>query len=84
MAKIQNMRDAYKQIYQNMPIKEFIALAGYPDSINGTLDEGIVVWESGAWKGIIRGGTIYRRIILFTKEGRIVQFTSENLNVSNW
>ena len=83
MADINKMRQAYNSIYPNMSIAEFIAIAGYPDSCVGTLDEGILTWHNSVWKGIFRGGTIYRKIIIFTKSGGIFQFSSENLNVSS-
>lgn len=41
-----------------MPMKEFIVLSGYPDSVNGTLEKGTIVWESSAWEGIFSGGTV--------------------------
>ena len=78
------MRQAYGAIYPNMPIMELINIAGYPDSCIGTINEGILTWSDSVWKGIFRGGTIYRKIIIFTKEGKVVQYSSENLNVSSW
>ena len=84
MANIRKMRKAYQAVYPNMPVAEFINIVGFPDSCLGTLEEGILTWSNHIWKGIFRGGTIYRRVIIFTRNGGIVQFSSENLNVSNW
>ena len=84
MANIKKMRQAYNAIYPNMPIAEFVNIAGFPDSCTGTLEEGILTWSDSVWKGIFRGGTVYRKVIVFTKNGGIVQFSSENLNVSTW
>lgn len=84
MSKIEKMRQAYNKIYPNMPITEFVIIAGYPDSCIGTLNNGILTWSDSVWKGIFRGGTIYRKIILCTKNEIIVEFSSENLNVSSW
>ena len=84
MANIKKMRQAYNAIYPNMPIAEFVNIAGFPDSCVGTLEEGILTWSDSVWKGILRGGTVYRKVIVFTKNGGIVQFSSENLNVSSW
>ena len=84
MANIKKMRKAYHAIYPNMPIVEFVDIAGFPDSCIGTLDEGILTWSDSVWKGILRGGTIYRKVIVFTKNGGVVQFSSENLDVSSW
>lgn len=84
MANIKKMRQAYQGIYPNMPIVEFINIAGYPDSCIGTFDEGILTWSDSVWKGIFRGGTIHRKVIIFTRKGGIIQFSSENLNASNW
>ena len=81
---IKKARQAFDTIYLNMPIAEFVKIAGYPDSCNGTLSEGVLTWSDSVWKGIFRGGTIYRKIIIFTRDGKIVQYTSENLNVSSW
>ena len=83
MADIKKMRQAYNSIYPNMPIGEFIAVAGYPDTCIGTFEEGILTWSNSVWKGIFRGGTVYRKVIIFTKNGGICQFSSENLNVSS-
>ncbi len=84
MSKINRMRMAYYNTYQNMPIVDFMSLAGAPDSISGTCENGIFTWQDSVWKGIVRGGTIYRRVTLYVKGGRIVQYLSENLDVSNW
>lgn len=84
LADIRKMRQAFDAIYPNMPIMEFVNIAGYPDSCVGSLDEGILTWMNSVWKGILRGGTIYRKVIVFTKKGEVVQFSSENLNVSSW
>lgn len=84
MSKIDKLRKAYNSIYPDMPVKDFVDIAGLPDSIGGTIDEGILTWQDSVWKGIFRGGTVYRKVILFTRGGKIVQFSSENLNVSNW
>ena len=84
MANIKKMRQAYNAIYPNMPIAEFINIAGFPDSSMGTLEDGIHTWSDSVWKGLFRGGTVFRKVIIFTKNGGIVQFSSENLNVSNW
>ena len=84
MANIKKMRQAYNSIYPNMFIAEFIQIAGFPDSCVGSLENGILTWQDSVWKGIFRGGTIYRKIIVFTKEKVIVQYSSENLNVSSW
>lgn|GEM_PF-2953021 len=84
MSNINTMRQAFNAIYPNMPIAEFIQIAGCPDSCVGTLENGILTWSNSVWKGIFRGGTIYRKVIIFTKNGEVVQFSSENLDVSNW
>lgn len=84
MANIDNMRRAYNSVHPDTNIKEFINIAGLPDSIVGSIDEGILTWQDSVWKGIFRGGLIYRKVVLFTKGGMIVQFSSENLNLSNW
>ena len=84
LLNIKKMRQAYSKIQPNMPITEFINISGYPDSCIGTLNDGILTWSDSVWKGILRGGTIQRKVILFTKNGLIVQFTSENLNESSW
>ena len=84
MANIKKMRQAYNAVYPNMPVAEFVDIAGFPDSCVGTLDDGILTWSDSVWKGIFRGGTVYRKVIIFTRNGGIVQFSSENLNVSAW
>ena len=84
MVNIKKLRQAYSAIYPDMPIAEFIDIAGLPDSCIGTLEEGLLTWSDSVWKGILRGGTVFRKVILLTKNGRIVQFSSENLNVSAW
>lgn len=84
MSKIKNMRSAFSCTCIGMPIKRIVDIAGVPDLIYGTFDEGMLVWQDSVWKGIFRGGTIYRKVIVFTKGGKIVQFSSENLNVSSW
>ena len=84
MADIKKIRQAYDIIRLDMHISEITRIAGLPDSCVGTLDDGILTWENSVWKGIFRGGTISRKVIIFTKGGKIVQFTSENLDVSNW
>ena len=81
---IKKVRQAYDAIYPNMPIEEFVNIAGYPDSCVGSLHEGVSTWSDSVWKGLFRGGTICRKAIIFTRDGKIVQFTSENLNVSSW
>ena len=78
------MRSAFQSIYPNMPISQFVNVAGFPDSCMGTLDDGVLTWTDSVWKGIFRGGTIQRKVIICTKDGKISQFSSENLNVSNW
>lgn len=84
MGKIANMKNAYNSISPDMPVEDFLKIAGVPDSIVGTYQEGVLTWQDGVWKGIFRGGMIYRKIIIFTRGGKIVQHSSENLNVSGW
>ena len=84
MADIKKMRQGYEAIYPNMTIGEFINITGMPDSCVGTIEDGILTWSNSVWKGIFRGGTIYRKVIVYTRAGIIVQFTSENLNVSSF
>ena len=84
MANLRKIRRAYNAIYPNMPIAEVINIVGFPDSCIGTLEEGILTWSNSVWKGFFRGGTIIRKVIIFTRNGVVVQFSSENLNVSNW
>ena len=84
MWRISKNGQAYNAVYPNMPIAEFINIVGYPDSCVGTLNDGILTWSDSVWKGIFRGGTIHRKVIIFTRKGGIIQFSSENLNASNW
>lgn len=84
MSSIRKLRKAYNSIYPNMSVTEFISIAGYPDSCIGNLNDGILTWSDSVWKGVLRGGTIFRKVTLFTKNGIIANFSSENLNVSRW
>ena len=84
MRKIKKMRQAFNQIHPNMSVLEFVQLIGYPDSCVGNINDGILTWSDSVWKGIFRGGTIFRKVIVFTRNGVIVQYNSENLNVSDW
>lgn len=84
MSNIKKIRRAYKAIYPNMPVIEFINIAGHPNSFIGTLNDGILTWSDSVWKGALRGGTIFRKVILVVKKGVIVNFASENLNETIW
>ena len=84
MGKIANMRNAYNSISPNISVDEIFKIAGMPDSVVGTYYDGILTWQDSVWKGIFRGGIVYRKLIVFTKGGKIVQYSSENLNVSSW
>ena len=83
LSNIKELRQAYSEIYTNMPISKFIDAVGHPDSSVGSLNNGVLSWSDNIYKGLFKGKKICRKVVLFTKDGYIVQFFSENLNVSN-
>ena len=84
MGNINNMRQAYKSIYPNMDIQEFIKIAGAPDQFQENGQNGYYVWDSPVWKGIFRGGEVHRKIVIYTKNRKIISWNSDSLDRSNW
>ena len=84
LSNIRKLRKAYRSIYPNMPVLEFIKIAGVPTSRVGTLKDGILTWSDSVWRGVLRGGTICRKVVLLIQNGVIVKFSSENLDLTVW
>ena len=68
-----------------MDIEEFISIVGTPDSVERISNiTSYFIWDSPVWKGIFRGGYVHRKIVVHVQNGKIVSWSSENLERSNW
>lgn len=85
MGDINLMRSSLQHISAGMDIEEFITLAGRPDEIERiSSNTSYFIWDSPVWKGIFRGGNVHRKIVVHVQNGKIVSWSSENLQRSNW
>ena len=85
MGNIDLMRKSLLQIYVGMDIEEFISFVGSPDSIEKiSSNTTYFIWDSPVWKGIFRGGNVHRKITIQVQNGKVVSWSSENLERSNW
>jgi len=74
----------WKEAYENYNIGDDFSkvkeLAGEPDSTLNLGDTILYTYESEEWKGMMRGGTIVRKMQFVVKDGKIFSKTSQNLD----
>lgn len=73
-------REAYQQCDIGDSFDKVLSLAGEPDEVLDLGDTVIYTYVSEEWKGIARGGTIYRKMTFVVKNGKIYFKTSQNLD----
>lgn len=85
MGNIDSMRSAMQYIYAGMDIEEFINVAGPADEIERLSETThYFIWDSPVWKGLLRGGYVHRKIVVHVQNSKVVSWSSENLQRSNW
>lgn len=84
MGNIDNMRAAYSIVKLGMDISDFILIAGVPDEKNDNGVDGYYIWNSSVWKGVFRGGYVNRKVVIYTKNRKIISWNLENLERSSW
>lgn len=67
-----------------LDISEIVRIAGAPDNANTNGASGCYVWDAPVWKGIFRGGYVHRMITIYFQDSKVVSWSSENLERSNW
>lgn len=84
MGNINAMRQAYSIVHPGMDVNEFIRIAGNPDGSSIGPDSAVYWWDAPVWKGIFRGGYVHRKVTIFSQNGKIVSWSSDSLDRSNW
>lgn len=84
MMKGANLKDSYKQLKIGMPKSQVIAMLGASNSVRARNGIEILTWWSREFKGILRGGTIERRVIIEFENGVVIGYDGENIDASIW
>lgn len=84
MLKGAKFQEAYSKLDLGVPKQTVINMLGEPDSKR--LVDGIekYTWVSREFKGLLRGGSVERKIIVEFKDGVICGYDGENIKASIW
>lgn len=84
MMKGANFKKAYSELRIGMPRRDVIKMLGEPNSqkIRNEIEE--LGWWSREFKGLLRGGSIERRITVEFEKGLVIGYDGENIDASIW
>lgn len=78
------LKQGYQQLRLGMTRDEVFSLFGTPDSQRIHNGVEILGWWSREFKGLLRGGSVERRVTVEFEYGRVVGFDGENVDASIW
>lgn len=84
MLKAGKFIEAYKQIEIGLDKSKIIELLGQPNGVRNISDIETMSWQNAEFKGLLRGGTITRKIVVDFKDDKVVGYDSENMGISKW
>ena len=84
MMKGAKLKDSYKQLRIGMSKAQAINMLGVPDSVRARNGIEILTWWSREFKGLLRGGSIERRVIVEFENGVVTGYDGENIDASIW
>lgn len=84
MMKASAFRDGYRKLKIGMEKKDVIDMFGMPDSQKVRGNTETFGWWSREFKGLLRGGSIERKIFVEFTDGKVSGFDGENIDASIW
>lgn len=84
MLKGAKLKDSYKQLRIGMSKSQVINMLGAPDAVKVRASMEILIWWSREFKGLLRGGSIERRVIVEFENGVVIGYDGENIDASIW
>lgn len=84
MMKGNSFKEGYQKLKIGMDKEDVIELFGAPNSQK--VKDGVETfgWWSREFKGLLRGGSIERRITVEFTDGKVTGFDGENIDASIW
>ena len=84
MAKGANFKKSYATLKIGMPKEEVISMLGEPNSVKKRDGIETYSWWSREFKGLMRGGSIERRITVEFENDVVCGYDGENIDASIW
>ncbi len=82
--KANKLISGYSQLKMGMPKQEVISLLGQPNGQKAKNGEEILIWTNSEFKGVLRGGTMERRIEVTFEDGKVTGYDGQNMSQSAW
>lgn len=82
--KANKLIDGYSQLIIGMHKQKVISLLGDPSGRKVKGNEETLVWTNSEFKGVLRGGTIERRIEVTFEDERVTGYDGQNMSLSTW
>lgn len=84
MMKASAFKEGYRKLRIGMEKKDVLSIFGPPDSQKVRENTEILGWWSREFKGLLRGGSIERKITVEFIDGKVSGFDGENIDASIW
>ena len=84
MIKGSALKDGYSRLKIGMSKDEVISMFGQPNSVKARNGIETLAWWSREFKGMLRGGTIERRVEVEFENGLVCGYDGENIDASVW
>ena len=82
IAKASHFKNAYSKLRLGMSKEEVLNMLGDPNSLKVRSGIEIYTWWNREFKGLLRGGTIERRIIVEFDKDIVCGYDGENIDAS--
>ncbi len=76
------MIKGYKKLQIGMTVAEVVALFGKPTGKKVQGNKERLIWRNSEFKGMARGGTIQRSIVVDFENGQLIGYDSDNMGMS--
>lgn len=83
-AKAVALKEGYHKLKLGMSRDEVISLFGEPQSQRIKDGTETLGWWNREYRGLIRGGSLERRVVVEIEDDKVIGFDGENVDASTW